>query len=112
LRTRVLSSRTTRRCRRTPTLFPYTTLIRSYAIGDLWFNGATSDIMTCINNRNNGSYNEGDWQKRNKYTDDTYAEQVENNLNNFRSEEHTPELQSRFDLVCRRLLQKKQRQRS
>ena len=54
-----------------------------YAIGDLWFNGATSDIMTCINSRDNGSYNEGDWQKRNKYTDDTYAEQVENNLNNF-----------------------------
>ena len=54
-----------------------------YAIGDLWFNSATSDIMTCINSRDNGSYNEGDWQKRNKYTDDTYAEQVENNLNNF-----------------------------
>ena len=54
-----------------------------YSVGDLWFNSDTSDIMTCINNRNNGSYNEGDWQKRNKYTDDTYAEQVENNLNNF-----------------------------
>lgn len=54
-----------------------------YSIGDLWFNSDTSDIMTCINSRDNGSYNEGDWQKRNKYTDDTYAEQVENNLNNF-----------------------------
>ena len=54
-----------------------------YSVGDLWFNSDTSDIMTCINNRNNGSYVEGDWQKRNKYTDDTYAEQVENNLNNF-----------------------------
>lgn len=54
-----------------------------YSSGDLWFNSDTSDIMTCINSRNNGSYNEGDWQKRNKYTDDTYAEQVENNLNNF-----------------------------
>src|SRR5699024_6553432 len=28
------------------------------------------------------------------------------NLNNFRSEEHTSELQSRFDLVCRLLLEK------
>ena len=54
-----------------------------YSVGDLWFNSDTSDIMTCINSRDNGSYNEGDWQKRNKYTDDTYAEQVENNLNNF-----------------------------
>lgn len=54
-----------------------------YSSGDLWFNSDTSDIMTCINSRDNGSYNEGDWQKRNKYTDDTYAEQVENNLNNF-----------------------------
>lgn len=54
-----------------------------YAIGDLWFNSATSDIMTCINGRESGSYTSSDWQKRNKYTDDTYAEQVENNLNNF-----------------------------
>lgn len=54
-----------------------------YSTGDLWFNSDTSDIMTCINGRDNGSYNEGDWQKRNKYTDDTYAEQVENNLNDF-----------------------------
>lgn len=54
-----------------------------YSIGDLWFNSDTSDIMTCINSRDNGSYNEGDWQKRNKYTDDTYAEQVENDLNDF-----------------------------
>ena len=54
-----------------------------YSSGDLWFNSDTSDIMTCINSRDNGSYNEGDWQKRNKYTDDTYAEQVENNLNIF-----------------------------
>ena len=59
------------------------TPVPPYAAGDLWFNSTTSDIMTCINNRNNGSYVEGDWQKRNKYTDDTYAEQVENNLNNF-----------------------------
>lgn len=54
-----------------------------YSSGDLWFNSDTSDIMTCINSRDNGSYVESDWQKRNKYTDDTYAEQVENNLNNF-----------------------------
>lgn len=52
-----------------------------YAIGDLWFNGATSDIMTCINSRDNGSYNAGDWQKRNKYTDDTAVNKLDESLN-------------------------------
>lgn len=54
-----------------------------YAIGDLWFNSATSDIMTCINGRESGSYTSSDWQKRNKYTDDSYAEEVAGNLSNF-----------------------------
>ena len=31
----------------------------------------------------------------------------EGNIDNLRSEEHTSELQSRFDLVCRLLLEKK-----
>ena len=54
-----------------------------YAIGDLWFNSATSDIMTCIVGREAGSYNASDWQKRNKYTDDSYAEEVAGDLSNF-----------------------------
>ena len=54
-----------------------------YAIGDLWFNSATSDIMTCINGRESGSYASSDWQKRNKYTDDSYAEEVAGDLSNF-----------------------------
>ena len=54
-----------------------------YAIGDLWFNSATSDIMTCIVGRESGSYNASDWQKRNKYTDDSYAEEVAGDLSNF-----------------------------
>lgn len=41
-----------------------------YAEGDLWFNSATSDIMTCINSRAIGSYTASDWQKRNRYTED------------------------------------------
>ena len=51
-----------------------------YSKGDLWFNSVTSDIMTCITTRSTGSYNSSDWQKRNKYTDDSYAEQVQGNL--------------------------------
>lgn len=54
-----------------------------YAIGDLWFNSATSDIMTCIVGREAGSCNASDWQKRNKYTDDSYAEEVAGDLSNF-----------------------------
>src|SRR5699024_11863608 len=34
---------------------------------------------------------------------------IGNNVNQLRSEEHTSELQSRFDLVCRLLLEKKKK---
>src|SRR5699024_11627603 len=42
-------------------------------------------------------------------TDTTEVYQYEDALVSFRSEEHTSELQSRFDLVCRLLLEKKNR---
>jgi phage-related protein len=42
-----------------------------YSIGDLWFSSATSDILTCVVARESGSYVASDWQKRNKYTDDS-----------------------------------------
>ena len=54
-----------------------------YSVGDLWFNSATSDIMTCINSRDSGNYSESDWEKRNKYTDDSKANEVDENLNIF-----------------------------
>lgn len=54
-----------------------------YAVGDLWFDSASSDIMTCIYSRESGNFNAGDWQKRNKYTDDSYAEEVAGDLSNF-----------------------------
>lgn len=47
------------------------TPVPPYHVGDLWFNSSTSDIMTCINQRLTGSYVASDWQKRNKYTDDS-----------------------------------------
>lgn len=53
-----------------------------YYQGDLWFNNATSDIMTCINSRTSGSYTASDWQKRNKYTDDTKANAAQQTANN------------------------------
>lgn len=42
-----------------------------YSVGDLWFDSASSDIKTCITARATGSYTATDWQKRNKYTDDS-----------------------------------------
>lgn len=53
-----------------------------YAAGDLWFNSTTSDIMTCIKDRASGSYTASDWQKRNKYTDDTKANAAQQTANN------------------------------
>ena len=51
-----------------------------YNVGDLWFNSATDDIMTCITARATGNYTASDWAKRNKYTDDTAAEEVAEDL--------------------------------
>lgn len=45
-----------------------------YHKGDLWFNSASSDIMTCITERLSGNYTESDWQKRNKYIDSSTAD--------------------------------------
>lgn len=42
-----------------------------YSVGDLWFNSSNSDIMTCITARASGNYTASDWEKRNKYTDDS-----------------------------------------
>ena len=52
-----------------------------YSVGDLWFNSATSDIMTCINSRSTGNYTASDWQKRNKYTDDSAVDNLDESLN-------------------------------
>lgn len=48
-----------------------------YNVGDLWCVGSTGDILTCVTARATGNYTATDWEKRNKYTDDTAV----NNLN-------------------------------
>lgn len=53
-----------------------------YRVGDLWFDSTTSDIMTCISQRLTGQYNSTDWQKRNKYTDDTALTTFRNSVYN------------------------------
>src|SRR2546421_1605656 len=76
------------------TLFPYTTLFRSYGKDKLFFTDHnTIDIVTA--------------QFARLYIVDDYI--CANNQNEERSEEHTSELQSRSDLVCRLLLEKKKK---
>ena len=53
-----------------------------YKVGDLWVQGSGGDIMKCTYNRSSGNYVSSDWAKASKYTDDTVANQVANNLNN------------------------------
>src|SRR2546428_8933349 len=83
------------------TLFPYTTLFRSVQIIDsnviaievsteIFSKGFLRDVLT-VHRSNLGSCRKGGNIGRKP----------------FRSEEHTSELQSRSDLVCRLLLEKK-----
>lgn len=51
-----------------------------YSVGDLWFDSSTADIMTCVTARESGSYVAGDWQKRNKYTDNSAVDALDKAL--------------------------------
>src|SRR5699024_11312153 len=88
------------------TLFPYTTLFRSilsnglYAMRNAWYStvetGDEYTSLTQIGLTTSENYLDGG---KLVFQDGGEAK---------RSEEHTSELQSRFDLVCRLLLEKKQ----
>jgi len=47
-----------------------------YNVGDLWFDSDTADVMTCVHARTEVGFAATDWQKRNKYTDDTATNQL------------------------------------
>src|SRR5699024_12641950 len=79
------------------TLFPYTTLFRSYF--HVKYNTLYFISIKCVLCEAIGS------ASKTLHTDYQYAQ-------NLRSEEHTSELQSRFDLVCRLLLEKKKKTKS
>src|SRR5699024_12778715 len=94
------------------TLFPYTTLFRSHRITNKG-EGYMSNFSSC-----NSKQLFDDLAKFNIIPDKSHTtnsfknimELVDVNLiKHFRSEEHTSELQSRFDLVCRLLLEKKKK---
>src|SRR2546428_9214999 len=86
------------------TLFPYTTLFRSRELGgEMMFLGAERTY----------SYFQSGLIMRGRLTWGDVAEEVEGEVGRprmmRRSEEHTSELQSRSDLVCRLLLAKKKK---
>src|SRR5260370_2314157 len=72
------------------TLFPYTTLFRSHVPGLGFFHRPVIEVNVVID----------DWRR---------YRLVFVNLDLDRSEEHTSELQSHLNLVCRLLLEKKKR---
>src|SRR5699024_11426589 len=80
------------------TLFPYTTLFRSRPIQR---QDSPAEMLAAD-------------RERNRLRTDTGIAIIQHNAVAAiiaRSEEHTSELQSRFDLVCRLLLEKKKQQR-
>src|SRR5699024_12735003 len=80
-------------------LFPYTTLFRSYAMSNMGVEPAVVEHRRAVVDT--------------LFSADTDAETLTDLCREegitclVRSEEHTSELQSRFDLVCRLLLEKK-----
>src|SRR3712207_7992371 len=90
------------------TLFPYTTLFRS-SISNLQqiCKALDINIVELIQSRDNNSYIVRNKERKEifKSNDDTVKFELVSN----RSEEHTSELQSRQYLVCRLLLDKKQK---
>src|SRR5437867_7146165 len=100
----MLNSLTTRRPPR-PTLFPYTTLFRSPDASALKLLGQKADIEAEMMPGHDCATESGPHVGR-----DLIEERRTGQVPSLRSEEHTSELQSPYDLVCRLLLEKKKTQ--
>src|SRR5204862_8275072 len=85
----------------TPTLFPYTTLFRSLASNDVNINEPAAPKPPCLSGTRDPSASHLSWKAPDNGGSNIVSYQ--------RSEEHTSELQSRRDLVCRLLLEKKKK---
>lgn len=53
------------------------TPIPPYDKGDMWSGGASGDLKVCQTARKSGSYTANDWVLASKYTDDTYAKNIQ-----------------------------------
>src|SRR5438105_8501261 len=82
------------------TLFPYTTLFRS---GEISERGALNHLGVEVENSTQVL------AAKKRLAEAGLATRDEMNVDCCRSEEHTSELQSRVDLVCRLLLEKKKK---
>lgn len=51
-----------------------------YDVGDLWAAGSNGDLKRCKNAKSTGSYSASDWESATKYTDDTRANAVKNEV--------------------------------
>lgn len=49
-----------------------------YHANDLWTQGSDGDILTCVQTRLTGTFQSADWEKRNKYTDNSVVNQFIN----------------------------------
>src|SRR5207249_6034553 len=94
------------------TLFPYTTLFRSAIEALPQFRGQTDRefaawLRRILANKLADQAKHFHRKKRDAALEDSFRETLDDSarrLEQIRSEEHTSELQSRFDLVCRLLL--------
>src|SRR5688572_32047817 len=89
------------------TLFPYTTLFRSYQISAMGISTRTkwASVYPQFHVRNDGSHESMHKMSEGSGLDESYG------CRNDRSEEHTSELQSQSNLVCRLLLEKKKKKK-
>src|SRR5699024_11957351 len=95
-----------------PTRFPYTTLFRSNgkkAVFEITMKQVTEPVLPEIDEAfvQNAGVEEGTLEALKAKVRESLQREVEKAARNRfkRSEEHTSELQSRFDLVCRLLLE-------
>lgn len=58
-----------------------TTPVPPYSERDLWMQGPDGDIMTCVHGRESGSFVSSDWEVKQKYTDDTAVNELDDSLN-------------------------------
>src|SRR5438874_9874210 len=89
------------------TLFPYTTLFRSRRRGDRRHRTFLSrEAPPCAERAVRRDH------RHQRQIDDDRADRALDAVRRLRSEEHTSELQSRRDLVCRLLLEKKKKNKN